>query len=498
MLNLDDMPLPYRRGARTGVMARRIEVLARRRMQAGTIAIIVAVSLAVIVGFMGLALDLSRLYNRKVEMQNVADAAALAAAQKLDGTANGIDAALAAAQSVAQSFQYQYTQLPVSWSDAAVTFSTSPDRNGTWLAAGAAAGSASNIFYAKVDTSQLDPAQGAVPMVFMSALSPAYATVNTSGSAVAGRGAIDVTPLALCALSDTPAAARTNSASYVELVEYGFRRGVSYNLMRLNPNGTTPANYVVNPIAPAGAAGSATDTDASTVGPDVCSGSMASPALLSGTVRVTSPFPLDSLYNQLNSRFDRYDGDLCDPQGAPPDKNIQEYPVSASLWMTTKPAGQTAAETTSGNILRTIADLPPPGGTASQYGPVWAYAKAVQYAASEPSPGYSAFGTSSWSTLYGGQTPKNYPSGSINPYKTTTGAYFLAPSAGHQPGLADRRVLNVPLLSCPIAAGTNVVASVLAIGKFFMTVRADSATISGEFAGAMPIAKVTGTVELYR
>lgn len=51
--------------------------------QNGSVAVIVGVSLAVLVGFAGLALDLGRLYVNKTELQNAADACALAAASEL-------------------------------------------------------------------------------------------------------------------------------------------------------------------------------------------------------------------------------------------------------------------------------------------------------------------------------------------------------------------------------------------------------------------------------
>jgi hypothetical protein len=58
--------------------------------------------------------------------------------------------------------------------------------------------------------------------------------------------------------------------------------------------------------------------------------------------------------------------------------------------------------------------------------------------------------------------------------------------------------LNVPLLSCPVAGGSNVSATVLAIGKFFMTVPATSTTIHAEFAGVVPEQSLGGPVELFQ
>lgn len=54
--------------------------------QKGGVAIIVALSLPVLIGMAGIALDLGKLYVTKTELQNAADACALSAAEELDGT----------------------------------------------------------------------------------------------------------------------------------------------------------------------------------------------------------------------------------------------------------------------------------------------------------------------------------------------------------------------------------------------------------------------------
>lgn len=56
-----------------------------RARQRGAVAIIVGLSIVVLVGFIGLALDLGKLYVSKSELQNRADACALAAARDLTG-----------------------------------------------------------------------------------------------------------------------------------------------------------------------------------------------------------------------------------------------------------------------------------------------------------------------------------------------------------------------------------------------------------------------------
>lgn len=62
--------------------------LAIQRNERGVVAIIVALSMVVLVGFVGLALDLGKLFVTKTELQNSADACALAAARELTGANN--------------------------------------------------------------------------------------------------------------------------------------------------------------------------------------------------------------------------------------------------------------------------------------------------------------------------------------------------------------------------------------------------------------------------
>ncbi|EEF24510.1 conserved hypothetical protein, partial [Ricinus communis] len=95
-----------------------------RRAESGAFAIMAALVLPIMIAMLGFAIDLSRVYNRKVELQSVADAAALAAANALDGTPEGIDRAVAAAAATAAGFSYSYNKASVSWSSEALTFGT--------------------------------------------------------------------------------------------------------------------------------------------------------------------------------------------------------------------------------------------------------------------------------------------------------------------------------------------------------------------------------------
>jgi Flp pilus assembly protein TadG len=473
----------------------------------GAATILFTFMVVVLLGFIGMALDLGLIYNRKIELQGLASAAALAGANALNGTAAGVTNALNQASGTINIWNYKYNQQSVAWDAAAILFGTT--NNGPWLDAASAQSSPDGLFFAKIDTSMLDAALGTVNLSFMNIVSSTLASASTRSQAVAGRSTIQVMPLAICALSNTAAASRANPGppANSELVEYGFRRGVGYDLMQLNPAATTAENFVVDPIDPPGVFGAASNTWTSVVGPYVCAGLLAMPRVTGGPITVGRPFPLAALYNQLNSRFDQYGGGLCSPNMAPPDTNIKSYAYTSIPWMTVAPSGQGALSTTFQSKLWTIADpLPAQGAnTAPMYGPLWAGARAVPFSSytpgvPEPASGYTPFATGAWSTLYKPGLPNatgSYPSGVSTPYMATTGVNFLAPSAAHKP-IAKRRVLNVPLLSCPVGSGALGNATVLGIGKFLMTVPATSTSIYAEFLGVVPEQSLGGQVELYQ
>jgi hypothetical protein len=454
------------------------------KSQRGAVAVMVAAMMFVLLGVCGMAIDLGMMYNRRVDMQNLADAVAMAAAGKLDGTAQGVTRALSGAENVALRYRYQYG-LAVTWNDAAIQFATEPDKSGNWVAGEIAQATPNGRLFVRVNTLALDASHSLVRSIFMNVFGQSKDALM-QGLAIAGRTGIRVTPLAVCAMAPVAAASRTTGAGN-ELVEFGFRRGVGYDLMQLNPNGTTPENFVVNPFAPPGKVGSAGPTSPEIVGPYVCAGTMSMARVTGGAITVARPFPLAALVEHLNSRFDKYTGGACARSGAPPDFNIKAYPYTGIPWMTTVPLAQGAAALAENGKLYTVADANPTplGTTAGKFGPLWSFAKAVPFSAyvpgtAEPAAGYTTFGATSWGALYNPGQPaaNNYPASS--PYQASAGTYFLAPSTR---GLRNRRVLNVPLLSCPVAAGTTVGATVLGVGKFFMTVPATSTSIYAEFGG---------------
>lgn len=469
--------------------------------ETGAITIIFLVALGTIVVTMMMALDLGRLHNRQIELQNIADAAALAAARELDGTDEGISNARSRAAAAARAVVYDYGSSSVVWSDAALTFSTGADAPSSSWSSSVSPSSAADILFAKVDTAALDRSLGRVTPVFSEILLGKDAFFDARATAIAGRSTTNVTPIAICAMSSQPAASRPPRG---ELVEYGFRRGVGYNLMALNPNDVTAVSFAVNPIDPPGATVQAKNSSAEIIAPFVCNGSVPMARLTGSQITVSRGFPLNQLYPDLNTRFGKYTGTKCKYRTAPPDFNVKEYHKGAIPWMPAATGFQGAMSTDAGSKLRTVADIEPSpvGTTAAQYGPLWAYSKAVPfsaYTAKEPVNGYPTFRTTDWSSLYspGQPSASNYPSPS--PYMTSGGPNYEQPNNNsYGRGLRHRRVLNVPLLQCPVAGGSNTTATVLAVGRFFMTVPATSTELHAEFAGIASEGSLAGPVELYK
>jgi Flp pilus assembly protein TadG len=477
--------------------------------QAGSVALPFALMLPVLLGFVGLALDVSLLYTRGSELQHMADSAAVAAARALDGTMAGVTnaknrARMAAVDNYYQFSTAQFTDLQ-SWSSSALFFSDSP--GGSWVAADSvnSDAAAASLLYAKVDTAALSALSmnpGMVETAFLSAAGGA-ASVTPTAVAISGPTATQVLPLAICALSTTRFQGRLPGGT--ELVELGYRRGITYDLLNLNPAGPTPKNFLINPIDPAGSVSWATHFDATVLKPFFCSGTTALPNIAPNSQVNLAPLAGLDLHAWLNSRFDN-SGSGCHRDAAPTDTNVKEFVYGAPLtWMTAAfGPGAQATYTVAGNALVTVAEVSavPATGTVSitagSYGPLWAYARPVHYLAGSSTGAGSPevpFATTDWATLYPvtpvGATPAanaNYKS-SV-PYITQ----FQSPTvAGNS--VRERRVLNVPLLNCS-AGAVGATGTILGVGKFFMTSKATATAIYGEFAGLQTGDKLTTSMAL--
>jgi len=470
--------------------------------EGGAIAIMCMMGLVIIIGFLALALDLSQLYNRKVELQNAADTVALAAAYELNGSTQGVGNAIAQAaerfsSAMPGALTYRYGQLRLTWSPDALAFASSP--TGPWLDAEEARAHPGRLLFARMDTDRLPGDHGRTHPMFLQVFSDAT-LASTRATAVAGRSGLRVTPLGICAMRDEAQRDR-----HGELEEHGFRRGVGYNLLDLaRPDADAGQTWIVNPLA-----GPTPITSEATLAPFVCTGTMAMTRLSGpGKMAVSSPFPLAGLYQHLNSRFGMYSAGSapCDKSTAPSDANTMEYKYNGGTpWMRTQPQGQSAALLRDDARRWTVAgpDATPEGTTAVQFGPLWSYARAVPFSAwtpgqPEPAGGYTTYDTSAWATLYAPGQPEalNYPSSAAEPtpYSHSSGdTYYKAPPNNNK-FLRERRVLNLPLLACPVSGNR---ATVLAIGRFFMTTPATATSLYGEFAGLVPEQALGTNVVLY-
>lgn len=464
-----------------------------RGTQGGAIAIIAALSLPVLVGVCGLALELSLAFQRQAQLQQLADTVALSAAQQLDGTAAGITAAHARALAAAIGREVRGVGNIVLSTDVLSFASTA---TGPWLTYGAAGANPGSLRFVRADMAALDASFTTLPQAFGRLLGAAGAT-TVSAQAVAGPNGLRVLPLAICAASTTPVALRANGGGVNERVDYGFRWGVGYNLLALNPASGAAAgeSFLVDPLSPPGSPALASSTTDSQVAPFMCAGTLAYTSMTGWLhLRRNAGF---NLWTHLNSRFNDYGGAFpCDPYTAPPDANVREYIGAQASWMNSNPPQATAASTTpaAGKPLMTIADDPPPlpSVAPAQYGTLWAYGPAKQFATGN-------LGTGNWSRLYPATPALSAPTWPTNaPYGNAN--YSTAP-ADNAPGRRERRVLYVPLLSCPIPAGVNVDGEVLAVARFLLTARASATVVPAEFAGilsARELAALATDVELLR
>lgn len=456
-----------------------------RARQRGVVAILVGLMMAVGVftGMLALVIDLGQLYIAKTELQNAADSAALAGASELNNTTAGIDRAVAEAIAAAGENFIRFSQAPGPVAVSAGNIQFAPAPTGPWSSVAGARARPDGLSFIKVDTTG-NP-QGTLDAYF------AFATTTTTfGLAVAGPYVIPITPLGVCAINTTPKASGPNG----ELLEFGFRRGIDYNIPSLNPLAGLSADPMwVNPVDTVTCDPNHSSTNF--MEPFVCVGKSSAIVASTGSQRVfINTGASAGLERALNSRFNIFTGNTCDPVTAPRDKNITPYAFNdPNTWMS--PA-QTRQDARFDQATRAIAPT-----TTGEYGVLWSYHPAVRYDGSSVTGAGTKFLPSDWPTLYSPpalNVPNaNYPTDGSTPYIRD-----IAPGA---PGKIDRRVLNVVLIDCDLGviggSGACSEMRLLGVGRFFMQVPADLSasprTIFGEFAGIIPRDQLRRTVRLY-
>lgn len=116
-----------------------------RKGERGSVLAMSAISMLALLLATGLAVDISHFYTAKVELQNAADAAALAAASQLNSTSGGIKCAINEATKALNTYDFR-TNVTISSAD--LTFAT--NLNGSYIDSASAIASPANIRFVKV------------------------------------------------------------------------------------------------------------------------------------------------------------------------------------------------------------------------------------------------------------------------------------------------------------------------------------------------------------
>lgn len=509
----------------------------------------------VLFAFGGLVLDLGHLYIAKSELQNASDAAALAGAKELNNKLSGVTAAVNRAIATAAQHRYDFKK-PVNITIANIRFATCPNPGNlnTWGRPSnrsptctfiPAANVTSDAMASGLSFVEVDTGTQSLNTYLMRVAGAAYNSTQTAGYSVAGRYQTTVTPIGVCAVDPGPPKTKTyfHNPNLSELVELGFRRGVTYNIFHLNPLASGPSDpYLINPVDAYPNTCDPNHSSANFTAPFICTGSSA--VISSGSGKVyTNTGMTASLAASLNSRFGLYGGpSVCEASSAPPDINVMPYPCTASTfpgcekpknplkwnpidWM--NPAGGS-------NPNREFVDIelddampypkkpkywPHPRPLAYQnYGPLWSYTRPVHPDGSTPPKPGAPFELSEIanSDIYD-VAPRpayfngNYPNsvGSGFPANTKPAPYNQRSNSKYfderTDGVRDRRVLNIVILDCtvpPVGPNSCAAMEVVGIGKFFMQVPADFTSgpnrqLDVEFAGLVDDVLLS-EIRLYR
>lgn len=124
---------------------KRLAVRKDRKSERGSILAMSAISMLALLLATGLAVDVSHFYTAKVELQNAADAAALAAASQLNSTSGGIKCAITEATKTLNKYDFK-TDVTINSAD--VTFAT--NLNGSYMDSASAIANPTNIRFVKV------------------------------------------------------------------------------------------------------------------------------------------------------------------------------------------------------------------------------------------------------------------------------------------------------------------------------------------------------------
>jgi len=151
--------------------------------QSGVILVFAALMLVVLLGMIGLAIDLGHAYVNKSQLQNIADACALAGASALDETSAGIVEAQSRATDTGSYLdnRFEFNKKPLTIDPNWVSYST--ELQGTYVPMATAQGSPAGIKFVKVAI----PSSQASAVFFAKVIPGVPGAINIGAVAVAGR-----------------------------------------------------------------------------------------------------------------------------------------------------------------------------------------------------------------------------------------------------------------------------------------------------------------------
>lgn len=269
---------------------RPVDQAEKRKRERGSVLATSAIGMLSVLLAVGLGVDISRLYLTKTELQNAADAAALAGVSGLNGHTQGINDAVFRATNTFN--KYEFNKTGVAIDPANVLFAV--NLNGPYMSQGEAALAPVNIRFVKVTTPEEPVGMSFAALVLGN-------TRNLSATATAG---YSVTVNVICPW--LPAFVLDDPANPIAA-------GSTYTFRLAPGDAISPGNYQL--LAPVASGGSG-DREGMANGVNWC--------ISVGTKVKTKPGVTAGAIRQgINTRFDDYSGGL-DPATSPPDKNIFE------------------------------------------------------------------------------------------------------------------------------------------------------------------------------
>jgi Flp pilus assembly protein TadG len=271
-------------------------VAAKRKQQRGSVLVLSTVSMLAVLLAVGLGIDISHFYLAKAELQNAADAAALAAASGLNSNASGI--ILGRNRAVAAMNNYEFNKNNVTFTADSLVWAANLDGPYVNESVATTLAIAPTIRFVKVTTPDSPVGVSFASMVLGG--SKNLAATATAGLSVPINTFCNFIPLAVLIDNDL-----------TKLVP-----GQVYTIRAGSGSTVSPGDYQILAVAGPGGVDVGFGIGA---GVDACAQVGATyttdckPGLTAGKVRTG-----------LNSRFDDYGGSQLDPTAEPPDTNIKE------------------------------------------------------------------------------------------------------------------------------------------------------------------------------